>query len=331
MVQILERKNNEFDNCKKGKDDKKFIGGGRKIGAIVVTFNRLEKLEKALISYETQTLPPRYIIVVDNASGDGTAEFLDVWQKKPAAFDKYVIHLPENRGGSGGFYVGQEKALSLDAEWVMLADDDAYPESDYIEGMQSYIDKYKAKKEEISALAGKVCRQGMIQSGHRYQMRSLVFPTFGKALSEGDYKKEVVEVDGITYVGIVINVNKLRKAGLVLRDYFIWHDDTEHCIRLQKEGKLLCIPKFTIIHDCDAENTELSWKTYYGWRNQVDMRRRHSSIQFILGTVLLLGKTCLLFLKGKGWTEMRIRFMGIWDGILGKLGLHEKYRPGWKP
>ncbi len=52
------------------------------IGAVIVTFNRLEKLKKALASYEKQTLLPEYIIVVDNASNDGTKEYLEEWKKE---------------------------------------------------------------------------------------------------------------------------------------------------------------------------------------------------------------------------------------------------------
>ena len=52
------------------------------IGAVIVTFNRLEKLKKALESYEKQTLLPKYIIVVDNASNDGTVEILKDYRNK---------------------------------------------------------------------------------------------------------------------------------------------------------------------------------------------------------------------------------------------------------
>lgn len=46
-----------------------------KIGAVIVTFNRIEKLKKALFSYESQTVVPDILIVVDNHSNDGTHEF----------------------------------------------------------------------------------------------------------------------------------------------------------------------------------------------------------------------------------------------------------------
>ena len=299
------------------------------IGVVLVTYNRLEKLKKALASYEAQTTSPSYLMVVDNASGDGTAEFLDAWEKEPATFSKIVLHLPENVGGSGGFYVGQERALTLGANWVMLADDDAYPEVDYLEGMQQYIDGHDMST--ISALSGKIDEHGEVETNHRGHLRRFGLIRFRDFMTKEELKKECVELDMISYVGIVINRDKLKKAGLVNAAYFIWNDDIEHSMRLRKEGKLLCLPQYGIIHDCDAEHMTLSWKSYYGWRNQIDMYRRHFPIRFLLGTTLLFCKTCLLPLKGNRWTEMGLRFAAIWNGARGKLGLHQKYRPGWKP
>ena len=39
-----------------------------KIGAVVVTYNRLDKLKKALESFEKQLYLPAYVIVADNAA-----------------------------------------------------------------------------------------------------------------------------------------------------------------------------------------------------------------------------------------------------------------------
>lgn len=298
------------------------------IGVVIVTFNRLEKLIKTLKAYEDQTLAPAYIVVVNNASSDGTAAYLEKWAGKKERFKKYILNLPKNIGGSGGFHVGEEKALSLDAQWVMIADDDAYPECDYIEGMQTYINEHDTSN--VSVVCGKVLQQGSFLNAHRCRMKSPWYISFAKKLSEKDYKKEAVEFQFASYVGCVISVDKMRKAGLVTGEYFIWYDDFEHSLRLSKFGRLILIPKFTIIHDCDAEHVKVSWKSYYGWRNLIDMYKRHFKLQFLFIVALFFCKTCLLPLKGNRWAEMKLRFTAIKDGILGNLGINDKYRPGLK-
>ncbi|WP_338371890.1 glycosyltransferase, partial [Enterococcus faecium] len=46
------------------------------VAAVVVTFNRLEKLKTVLASIAAQTHPVETLFVIDNASTDGTAEYL---------------------------------------------------------------------------------------------------------------------------------------------------------------------------------------------------------------------------------------------------------------
>ena len=53
-----------------------------KIGVVIVTYNRLEKLKIALKSYEKQSFKPQYILVVNNNSTDGTLEYLKEWKSK---------------------------------------------------------------------------------------------------------------------------------------------------------------------------------------------------------------------------------------------------------
>ena len=99
-----------------------------KIAAVVVTFNRLEKLKICLNAFDNQKKHPDYLIVVDNASTDGTHEWLMSWlYERTKGCKKILLTGKKNRGGSGGFYIGLKKALSLDADWIYAADDDAYP------------------------------------------------------------------------------------------------------------------------------------------------------------------------------------------------------------
>ena len=104
-----------------------FVGETKKIGMIemkiavvIVTYNRLDCLKNALSKYENQTLQPCYMIVVDNASTDGTYEFLEEWLSVESDINKIVVHNPKNTGGSGGFYLGLKESLKYDYDFVFL-------------------------------------------------------------------------------------------------------------------------------------------------------------------------------------------------------------------
>lgn len=299
------------------------------IGCVLVTYNRIEKLKKTLECYSTQTVPPKYILVVNNCSTDGIGEYLCQWEKISEGFKKLVIHTAENLGGSGGFYLGEERALHLDADWVMIADDDAYPEPNYLEGMQKYIDHHDFSK--ISIVCGKVAEHNHFDNIHRTVFRSKWDRNFHEAAPAGCYQKPEFNPDFVSYVGIVINKSKLEQVGLVNKEYFIWCDDTEHTYRLGTVGKIVCIPAYSIIHDVDISNDELSWKSYYGYRNDLMFFKQHFKMHFPAIVMKLFFKTLLCPLKGRSVAEMKLRLYAIKDAISGNMGKNIIYKPGWQP
>lgn len=299
------------------------------IGCVIVTFNRLDKLITTLNCYKNQTLLPKYIIVVNNASTDGTKAFLDAWKKNDEGFQKIIIHSTENLGGSGGFYLGEQSAMNQDADWIMLADDDAYPENHYIEGMQDYINTHK--EDDISIVCGRVEENGTCENIHRSQWKSKWDRNFHRPIKKIKYNESVFYPDFVSYVGIIINREKLQSAGLVNKDNFIWCDDTEHTYRLSCIGKLICLPEFFIHHDVDLENWQLSWKLYYGMRNDLIFFKKHFPTHYPIVLLKLCIKTLLSPLKGRSGTEFIMRFTAMKDSLLGHMGKNDIYKPGWKP
>ena len=297
--------------------------------AVIVTYNRLEKLKKTLESYSNQILLPKYVIVVNNASTDGTGEYLNDWQKNEEPFQKFVITAPENLGGSGGFYLGQKKALELDVDWIMVADDDAYPNEDYLLGMQQYLNCHDTTK--ISVICGKVIQENSFLNGHRAYIKNKWSLNFYENMPADVYLKQEFNPDLVSYVGILLNKTKLIQVGLVNKNYFIWQDDHEHSCRLNNVGKIVCLPAYDIVHDCVEDHFDLSWKTYYGYRNRIDLIKQHFAFYFPFSVFLFLLKTLLCPVKGRTMTEVKLRLTAIKDGILGNLGKHPLYKPGWKP
>ena len=76
-----------------------------RIAAVVVTFNRLALIQR-LVPRLLETEGLAEILVVDNASTDGTGEWL---ASQPAPV--VPMTLPDNRGGAGGFHVGLRAAV----------------------------------------------------------------------------------------------------------------------------------------------------------------------------------------------------------------------------
>src|SRR5215210_1526363 len=98
------------------------------VWAVVVTYNRRELLSACLGAIAAQTRAPDHLLVVDNASTDGTRDM--VAGEHPQA---ELLALPENRGSSGGFHAGMARAHGAGATWIWVMDDDTIPRPEALE------------------------------------------------------------------------------------------------------------------------------------------------------------------------------------------------------
>lgn len=100
--------------------------------AVVVTYNRLNKLKNCIAAIKAQSVAVRFIHVVDNNSSDGTKE----WLLENAERLNIIPHILDyNGGGAGGFNVGIRAAYSAGADWTWVMDDDVYPKPDCLKAL----------------------------------------------------------------------------------------------------------------------------------------------------------------------------------------------------
>ena len=305
------------------------------LALVIVTFNRIEKLKKTLLHYDQQTADFSSLIVVNNASNDGTDQYLSEWSNIKSSYKKYVINLPENMGGSGGFYEGQKFALTLNPDWIYVADDDAYADRDMIAEFYRFIEERNT--DNISAVCATVYNaDGSIAYEHRRYLRyknyikQMMIPSYAT-----DYEKAYFNIDLLSYVGSFLKVSALLKIGLVNPRYFIYEDDSEHSLRLKKNGDILCVPKMKIIHDSGQniaiadEDVVVSWRDYYAIRNLLNKMVCHNIFTAIYITGAYVKK---MLIRGKNMhkDERRMICQALVDAWCDKLGKHKIYSPGWQ-
>lgn len=305
----------------------------QKVDIVIVTYNRLAKLKHTLDCYDKQTVPFRTMIVVDNNSTDGTKEYLKEWETQKAAYEKHVIYLEKNAGGSGGFYEGEKYAMDNDPDWVYVADDDAYPDPDMMEKFYAFQAQHEDEKIAIicsavqfmdrSPMCG--CRGFIRIENNQFIKRDSV---------DSDYDQDYFELNSVSYVGAFISAKALKEVGLVKAEFFLYQDDTEHSVRLAKYGKMYCVPGMVVLHDSvpiaqmsvQSINAIL-WKEYYAERNIMYMLLHHYPA---IGKATL--KRNLLNIGSHRRATLspvdKMKLEGYYDAIRGKLGIHEVYRPG---
>lgn len=310
---------------------------GQKVTVVLVTFNRLEKLKIALSCYEKQTYKIEKIIIADNCSTDGTIDFLKKWLDSKTNFDKEVVYLSENTGGAGGFGAGMDHALNLvnsmqlKTDWILVSDDDAFPNDDAIEKMIAYYQKQEVEKQnEIVALSSAVVNHGQIHESHRSRIEKDFFRIRFVGVDKKYYNTDGFEIDLFSYVGTMIKVSALKNVGTTLRDLFIYGDDNEHSLRLGKIGKLVCVPASVFVHDTPGvETRKIGWHNYYNRRNQLYILKEYFPLRYFINRFLKRYILDISILSKNTSEEKKLFKTAQMDALKNKLGKHPVYKPGF--
>ena len=130
----------------------------KRIAAIVVTYNRKELLLRCLKKILEQEDVSCDVLVVDNASTDGTKTAVEEIQ------DSRVIYrnTGKNLGGAGGFNYGMRWALEAGYEYLWIMDDDTLPEPDALSQLWAAHQRLKGEYGFLSSAVlwkdGRECR-----------------------------------------------------------------------------------------------------------------------------------------------------------------------------
>lgn len=209
--------------------------------AFVLTRDRRALLVECLRGLLAQTLPVERVVVLDNASSDGTRELLEAEGLLDEPRVRYV-RSEVNTGGSGGFRTGVELALEEGTDWVWLMDDDAEPEPDAHERLMG--SRVAADPGTAVLCTAVVHPDGRIDGQHRCSLGRLVLPLGEEAYAPGTH----ADVDCASFVGFCVRSSVARAIGPVKAEFFLGYDDAEWSLRARRHGRIRLVPEARIVH-----------------------------------------------------------------------------------
>ncbi|WP_309072959.1 glycosyltransferase [Paenarthrobacter sp.] len=200
--------------------------------AVVVTYNRRALLQTTLEGIVAGTRVPDAVVIVDNASTDGTAEFLQQYQS-PVTTD--VVTLNVNVGGAGGFVVGMERAvLDHGADHVWIMDDDTEPQPNALHEALDVSESYLQETGEAPAF---IASRVVWTDGRDHPMNRMR-PRMGASEAERSVAARLgaTQIRSASFVSVLIRAEEIKQHGLPIADYFIWNDDLEYTARISRRG-----------------------------------------------------------------------------------------------
>ena len=277
-----------------------------KVAVIIVSWNRKNLLKRCLLSLDSHLRLSHTVIIIDNASADGTPEM--VRSRFP---DVLLIENDRNLGFSKA--VNQGIALLIQhhiaADFVLLLNNDAYFEDDSIAGMLAHMDRRGDVQAAIPAVFGKENRLETGVGGYDLSLKtafsyfsglSILFPTQFKGFYiHQDYfyrKKIILEMDWISGVCLALKAGVTGCISQLPEDFFMYAEDTAFCREIRKKGKIIYYPTAKVIHTHDGyEETEKTVSPAL-WLSSLFRYYRDKESQSPVAVKLFLLK--LLFLGG---------------------------------
>lgn len=295
--------------------------------AVIVTHNRCQKLQHTLAA--TLAQPFSAIIVVDNASTDGTRAWL-AGQHDPRL---HLILSEQNSGGAGGFAQGMIAALNYDPDWLVCYDDDAYPAPD---ALQQFTALDLGNTDSAAAAVyypdGRLCEMNRPSYNPFWHPRKLLRTALGVFtgrargafhVTDSAYQgAEALPIDSSSFVGFFVRADWVRRLPLPEPGLFIYGDDVLYTLNLTKHGaRHRFLPTVRFIHDCSTFQTARRgyhplWKAYFTYRNGLLIYRMAAGVWFYPVALLkaLLWLAAVRHYRNKR-LYLRLWWQAVRDGI----------------
>ncbi|MFD2116985.1 glycosyltransferase family 2 protein [Paenibacillus yanchengensis] len=204
------------------------------------------------------------VIVVDNASTDGSVEAIE-----ELAYPIHIIELADNIGGAGGFNAGIEKALEGAYEYIVLLDNDVIVDSIAINNMINIM----KDNSNIGLLGAKIIASGteniLQEFGSYIDWDQFNIRPMNKGSLDTQDLPLLLECDYVPACALIARASAVRKVGLMDSQYFIYWDDIEWGYRMKQSGyKVMVTSKAKVWHKMGATERKTTFATYYFWRNR---------------------------------------------------------------
>ena len=308
----------------------------RNVTAIVVTYNRLPLLKQCLAALRAQTVQGFTVLLVDNASTDGTADYIKTLampgliqkdsalerrfgrvmgeEPTPTAAETILAGLMPRYERYHGVRIPQEAiraAVELGCEAVWIMDDDTLPEPD---ALAALLAADAAHGDGCGWLSSRALAPDGTDQPMNLQRKTMYRDIDGFDAAE-------VPAVMASFVSLFLRTETVRQFGLPIAEFFIWSDDWEYTRRISRAKPCYVIPASRVVHAMQnpgvvniARDVPARWARYrYFYRNDVVLYRREG----LSGWLWLLAKdswhTVQVLRDRQGCRAERIKI--IWKGF----------------
>lgn len=280
-----------------------------RVAVIIVTYNAQRFLDDCFgsLSHIATSDFDVDVIVIDNASKDGTAA--RVRELMPSAT---VIESPVNTGFAAGNNIGIRLALERRADFVYLLNHDTEVTPDFLNDAVAAMSRDESIGSAQSLLLLSPNKHLINSAGN-----AIHFLGFGYCVAYNMAVASFVaggepEIAYPSGAGVLLRASALRKAGLFDETFFMYHEDLDLGWRLRLAGyKNVLATRSVVYHKYEFSRSVA--KLYYMERNRFVVFAKNLQWRslIVLAPLLIVSDVALFAFAVKGgWWREKLRAWG---------------------
>jgi GT2 family glycosyltransferase len=288
-----------------------------RVAAAVLHYQHWPGIRPTLDVLLSQTRRPDRVLVIENGSGDDSAERI-----RAAYPDVEVVEIQTNRGQIAGNNHALRATLASEVDAVLLLCDDSRLAPDAVERLVERLEQKQSLGAVGPLVAYSTNGRAMIHHGGYLdpRTRSINFTSEPGEVSEW-VGREPHGVDWIEGGVILFRAEAARQTGLLDETFYYRFGELDYTLRMRERGwDLECVPS-AVVYQSLAEQP-----IYIHTRNQLRIIQRHAPLRYLIREVARVSYHVGRDIIDPRWRANRdprdtwSRFRGLVDFVAGRWG-----------
>jgi GT2 family glycosyltransferase len=255
------------------------------VTVVIVTWNKRADVLNLLDSLQAIRCNCANIVVVDNASTDGSAEAI---REHPLSVQLLVNG--ENLGGTGGFNTGIRYALQhLEQQYLWLLDNDAEVTASTLERMLAVMEADRSVAVAGSCIMSPEDHGLIVEAGGFVDSNSATWRPHRRyqRYDPASLAGAVEEVDYVPACSALFRAEAFGKVGILDERFFLHWDDIDFCARAREAGgRVVAVLGSQVFHGAEKGHSRMT--LYYDFRNALLYFSKHATGLELLRSLLAL-------------------------------------------
>lgn len=243
------------------------------VSIVIVTWNKRDDVLNLLDSLQAIIIPGISVLVVDNASSDGSVQAIS---NHPLSVT--ILENKLNRGGTGGFNTGIRYALEYQQpEYIWLLDNDAIVRPDTLKKLLEVMQRDEGIGIAGSCILNPEDPTQIVEAGGFVDMQAATWKPNLRYKPYVDYAlSDPMEVDYVPACSAVVSKKLFDAVGILDERFFLHWDDVDFACTAREYGfKVMSVFDSVVLHG--AEKGYNRAVLYYDVRNSLLFISKHVS------------------------------------------------------